>query len=641
MCVGSPPQPVGDAQTESEVITSAAESSFGDSPGSLLRLRTDTANYLSPDRELTTDLECPSMLRTVTARTVLRGFGRVFRTEGIDSAYSLSQECERLGYFISHSWSAPWFTKFVTLAFHFNFWFATIISLLFITVFLTLSLIFMSHEIWDSIRESINPSLIFVSIGFLTFLPSFLFGSELMWCMPLGNSNRTRCFLDKCCINQTDPVLKRRGIEALGVFLAKSDVMLILWSPDYFMRLWCAYEVAVYMSLDSNDVSHHRHRRRVIMIPLELVSFAMLVFGLDLLIQIVSVNFFFQETNGLPEWATQLTATAIAALFAAFAYFFSYRWQKDQAFLRKQLAEFRLSQVECSDPSDRPLVLRDIAKRYATTPPKTEPTTNKTGVIRSTSSVIPDDTPTREPSPLPSRDVSATGLPNAVGLRNFEDYVRSNLQKPIDKALGAHHWILPYKFSFAMSLPAVWAALGLTCHWILKAKGMGDTEDVLDSDSVAFLIASKLLRSITFYPLLTAALLLYQDVTEKYIKGRTWAQVVRGIIAVLLIGVYFYMFGFHYIFLRQMDPDIVFFTTLPQVLLFLLIYTRLGTFVYKWATGLRERCKSPRGTILPRQNKSSAATTPQTLNGDMNEDVDREETRSRDSNEVQLSSLPI
>lgn len=618
MCVRTPPQPVGDSHPEADVGPSSFGSSIDDSPGSLLRIGNDAANYLSPDRELTTDLECPSMLRTVTARTVLRGFGRVFRTKGVDSAYSLSQECERLGYFISHSWSAPWFTKFVTLAFHFNFWFAAIISLLFIGVLLTLGLVLMSHDIWDNIRESVNPSLIFVSVGFLTFLPSFLFGSELMWCMPFVSSNRTRCFLDKCCINQTDPILKRRGIEALGVFLAKSDVMLILWSPDYFMRLWCAYEVAVYMSLESLNDSQ---RRRVVMIPLELVTFATLVFGLDLVIQIVSVNFFFQETNGLPEWATQLTASAIAALFAAFAYFFSYRWQKDQAFLRKQLAEFRLSQVECSDPADRPLVLRDIAKRYATRDSKTMGTPRPQ---RAVSSAVADDTPTREPSPFPSREISSTGLGNPVGLRNFEDYVRSNLQKPIDKALGTHHWILPYKFSFAMSLPAVWAALGLMCHWILKAKGMGDTKDALDSESVTFLIASKLLRSITFYPLLTAALLLYQEMTEKYIKGRTWAQVTRGVIAVLLIGVYFYMFGFHYIFLRQMEPDIVFYTTLPQVLLFLLIYTRLGT----WMGGIRARCKRGGGPILPRHSnappKEPANTQQET------DDVDREETRSRE-----------
>jgi len=431
--------------------------------------------------------------------------------------------------------------------------------------------------------------------------------------------------------------LKRRGIEALGAFLAKSDVMLILWSPDYFLRLWCAYEVAVYKSLDEPATGNTK--RRVVMIPLELVTFASLVFSLDLLIQIVSVNFFFQGSNGLPEWATQLTATAIAALFASFAYFFSYRWQVDQAFLRKQLAEFRLSQVECSDPADRPLVLRDIAKRYATLE-------SSSGVrLNSPSDSLVAEMTTRDGTPVITPGISrqtSTVVPpmDSAGLGHFEEYVRTKLQGPIDKALGSHQWILPYKFSFAMSLPAVWAAMGLMCHWILKAKGMGDVEDVLDSESVGFLIASKLLRSITFYPLLTAALLLYQDMTERFIKERTWAQVTRGIVAVVLIGVYFYMFGFHYIFLREMEPDIVFYTTIPQVILFLLIYTRLGSFSYKWFSNIRSRCRSvSRGPILPYTSNSgtrgaATGTNKTTTVGQVSlqtthgEDIERAETRS-------------
>jgi hypothetical protein len=398
--------------------------------------------------------------------------------------------------------------------------------------------------------------------------------------------------------------------------------MLILWSPDYFLRLWCAYEVAVYMSLQSERTHPNR---RVIMIPLELVTFASLVFSLDLVIQVVSVNFFFQGSNGMPEWATQLTATAIAALFACFAYFFSYRWIVDQAFLRKQLAEFKLSQVECSDPSDRPLVLRDIAKRYAILDSRTMSSKN----IPQTDPSMSDQV-TREPTPVgiaPSiaPSISRQTSIDPAGLGHFEEYVRTNLQGPIDKALGSHHWILPYKFSFAMSLPAVWAAMGLMCHWILKARGMGDTTDTFEGQAVAFLIASKLLRSITFYPLLTAALLLYQDVTERFIKGRTLAQVIRGIVAVGLIGAYFYMFGFHYIFLREMEPDLVFYTTLPQVLLFLLIYTRLGTFAYRWINDFRARCRrgsTAQKTFAPKPPVGGQVSI-QTVN-----DLERAETRS-------------
>ena len=575
----------------SSTSSSTGRSSLNESPATL-RSRHEgfvtqpNTNTSEPFRELTRDLDCPSMLRTVTAKTVLRGFGRVFRDQGME-AFSLSQECERLGYFISHSWSASWLAKYITLAFHFNFWIAAITSLSAIILFLVLGLLYISHDTWDQIRDSVNPSLIFVGIGFFTFLPALMFGSELVSCFPCISSNRTRCFLDKCCINQTDPVLKRRGIEALGVFLARSEVLLILWSPDYFLRLWCSYEVAVYMSLEPDPSV----KRRVVMVPLELVSFASLVFGLDALIQIVSVNFFFQgEGDGLPPWATQVVAVVISATFAGFSYYFSHKWQKDQAFLRKQLAEFSLSQVECSDPSDRPLVLRDIAQRYSSM----DKSVSRGRSVPSMIDGALENAITREPSPFPSRQTSVAVAPplNSAGLRAFEEFVRTNLQQPIEKALGTHHCILPYKFLLTMSLPAMWAALGLTCHWILKVQGMGDSEYTLDAADVTFLICSKILRSITFYPLLTAALLMYQDVTEAFAKKSKFHQYLRGTVAVTLIGIYVYLFGFHYILLREMPANIVFYITLPQVVLFLLIYTRYGARLFSFFKSMRRPCRA-------------------------------------------------
>jgi hypothetical protein len=353
------------------------------------------------------------------------------------------------------------------------------------------------------------------------------------------------------------------------------------------------------------------------MIPLELVSFAALVFGLDLLIQIISVNFFFQgDDDGLPHWATQITAVLISATFAGFSYYFSYKWQRDQAFLRKQLAEFSLSRVECSDPADRPLVLRDIAQRYSTIE-------KSVSAIRSVSrgrsapnmDVALESATTREPSPFPSRQTtSVAGMSlNAPGLRAFEEYVRTNLQQPIEKALGTHHCILPYKFLLTMSLPALWAALGLTCHWILKAKGMGDEQDALDSSDVAFLICSKLLRSLTFYPLLTAALLMYQDVTESFAMKSVSRQFLRGFVAMTLIGLYVYMFGFHYIFLRELAADIVFYTTLPQVALFLLIYTRLGAVVHRYFKDLIQKFKEVSRTDLSGVRCSREETGPRDI----------------------------
>ncbi|KAF4676903.1 hypothetical protein FOL47_004382 [Perkinsus chesapeaki] len=62
-------------------------------------------------------------------------------------------------------------------------------------------------------------------------------------------------FLDKCCINQTDLVDKANGISKLSDYLKKSDKLVILWTPNYLNRLWCVYELAVFMQThETKDV---------------------------------------------------------------------------------------------------------------------------------------------------------------------------------------------------------------------------------------------------------------------------------------------------------------------------------------------------------------------------------------------------
>ena len=56
-------------------------------------------------------------------------------------------------------------------------------------------------------------------------------------------------FLDKLCIHQTDPERKKKAIQSLGAFLMQSREMVILWDRSYFQRMWCVFEVAVFLSL--------------------------------------------------------------------------------------------------------------------------------------------------------------------------------------------------------------------------------------------------------------------------------------------------------------------------------------------------------------------------------------------------------
>merc|ERR1711998_520441 len=57
------------------------------------------------------------------------------------------------------------------------------------------------------------------------------------------------CFLDKVCIDQMDETRKSAGIASLGAFLGASDNFVVLFSPEYFSRLWCCYELAAFRHL--------------------------------------------------------------------------------------------------------------------------------------------------------------------------------------------------------------------------------------------------------------------------------------------------------------------------------------------------------------------------------------------------------
>jgi len=53
-------------------------------------------------------------------------------------------------------------------------------------------------------------------------------------------------WVDKCCIPQQHP-LTRRCITLIEEFIRRSDGMVVLFSWDYFDRLWCVYEWAAFL----------------------------------------------------------------------------------------------------------------------------------------------------------------------------------------------------------------------------------------------------------------------------------------------------------------------------------------------------------------------------------------------------------
>eukprot|EP00929_Paragymnodinium_shiwhaense_P024450 TRINITY_DN15036_c0_g2_i1.p1 TRINITY_DN15036_c0_g2~~TRINITY_DN15036_c0_g2_i1.p1 ORF type:complete len:577 (+),score=51.50 TRINITY_DN15036_c0_g2_i1:57-1787(+) len=193
------------------------------------------------------------LLRGVSLNNVMAGFGRRLSTNEADgSGYDLSKPTKQLNDFISHDWQTTRWQKYLSLCIIYNSKAALACSLavgVVVGVLQTDMLNIIPHRASLSVM-GVDFRLrywcaVLCPISFLWVLMSWHWFSSYL--------GEKLVFLDKLCIHQTDAERKRKGIYGLAAFLASSDRLVVLWSPRYFTRLWCAYELAAWCHLRGNS----------------------------------------------------------------------------------------------------------------------------------------------------------------------------------------------------------------------------------------------------------------------------------------------------------------------------------------------------------------------------------------------------
>eukprot|EP00400_MALV-I_sp_L67-5_P000182 gene182-158_t len=314
--------------------------------------------------------EFPDVIRSVNSRCVMRNFGRLLHREDevvSNAPYELSTNATETGIdvFISHSWHCNRWEKTLTLYMYFNVTAAVFMSLM---VFV-LTYVLMHFAVQDG---AVRPS---TAATVVSYVPVVAFFFTVLFRHSLTPSKHNKgCFLDKCCIHQTDDKLRSVGIYNLANFIRVSDKFLVLWSPEYFERLWCVYEMGSFFHFKTLD------KMQFFPVYRSMIFFSIIGFcaGLCLICDVLvacNVDNYLNDVIDQNSWSVSLIMVVVFAFiyFACLPFWvFSIypklvKKSRKHLELEKQLRKFKCDNAKCHLESDRNYIYNQIVKWFKPT----------------------------------------------------------------------------------------------------------------------------------------------------------------------------------------------------------------------------------------------------------------------------------
>lgn len=225
----------------------------------------------------------PDISKAVHLSDCLEGFGKHWQgqiTGGLGHSRTVQEKARQttqIDDFISHDWSTNGTAKFITLCTLYNAKPAIIIAILVSVAGAVLEIVFEDLRFLPGLFVVIGRERMEVPsagcFGLLCGMCSYVLTLCFWQRVQHVVCRRSRkVFMDRLCIEQNDQTLKQKGIMGLAGFLKLSKRLVVLWSPRYFTRLWCVYEIARWTKL-------RKSLRQLIIAPVAQGVFMVLVLG--------------------------------------------------------------------------------------------------------------------------------------------------------------------------------------------------------------------------------------------------------------------------------------------------------------------------------------------------------------------------
>ncbi|CAE8633044.1 unnamed protein product [Polarella glacialis] len=356
-------------------------------------------------------------LRGVSLATVLEFGGRHFGPNACEIDHdALSFPIEKYNIFISHTWRTGRIAKYAAVLYYTSLFPALFFGLVAGILAFALQvngILPTNPEPLGGSTEPLGGSLWCTGIGGCTCFATLALWARLVDLAESIRGTKVSYFFDRLCINQSDAVLKQAGIDSVGACLRNSDSMLVLWAPEYFTRLWCVFELAVFLEKSTNakfksllkkshaemrqasvgamidlrrdsseteinneetvparivvETSAQRtrneiHDRKLIIIPVQMGVFCMAAFVVGYLAIVCG-----GAINILAKHLVELISACAFLVICVPISRLCRRYSQDRLKLNKQIAQFTVSQADCNFPQDREFIKAVITYLYSET----------------------------------------------------------------------------------------------------------------------------------------------------------------------------------------------------------------------------------------------------------------------------------